>query len=197
MTLVQVFEPPMCCSTGVCGPSVDPALARFAADLEWLKSQGVEVERYNLAQEPRKFAEVPPVKKSLATTGNKCLPLLLIDGQIVSEGSYPARDELAALAGVSATPSGSLYTRGIEELVAVGAAIGANCTTCFQYHFAEASKAGVSRDDIALAVATARKVKEAAAAEILKLAGQRLAAERDGQLLQIGPCCTPGQRSDS
>jgi AhpD family alkylhydroperoxidase len=197
MAVLQVFEPPMCCSTGVCGPSVDPVLPRFAADLEWLKSQGVDVERYNLAQQPSKFVETEVVKKTLAATGNKCLPLILVDGQIVSEGTYPSRDELAALAEIAAATTNSLYTRGIEELVALGAAIAANCTTCFQYHFAEACKAGVSRDDIALAVATARKVKEVAAAEILKLAGQRLAAERDGQLLQIGPCCTPSQRSSS
>ena len=48
MIKVQVFDPAMCCSTGVCGPSVDPVLPRFAADLEWLKSKGVQVERYNL-----------------------------------------------------------------------------------------------------------------------------------------------------
>ena len=123
MTRVQIFEPPMCCSTGVCGPSVDPRLPRFAADLEWLKSQGVEVERYNLTQQPGKFVETEVVKKSLAAVGNKCLPLVLVDGQIVSEGSYPSRDELAALADVNVTASDSLYTRGVEELVAIGAAM--------------------------------------------------------------------------
>ena len=45
MASVEVFDPAMCCSTGVCGPSVDPALARFAADLEWLAGQGVAVAR--------------------------------------------------------------------------------------------------------------------------------------------------------
>lgn len=42
---IQVFDPPMCCSTGVCDPSADPELVRFAAALDWLKRQGVEVER--------------------------------------------------------------------------------------------------------------------------------------------------------
>ena len=52
MIKLQVFDPAMCCSTGVCGPSVDPVLPRFSADLEWLKSrEGVQVQRYNLAQE--------------------------------------------------------------------------------------------------------------------------------------------------
>jgi len=30
----------MCCSARVCGPSVDPDLARFAADVDWLQKQG-------------------------------------------------------------------------------------------------------------------------------------------------------------
>jgi len=42
---IQVFDPPLCCSTGVCGTDVDPELVRFAADLDWLAKQGVEVER--------------------------------------------------------------------------------------------------------------------------------------------------------
>ncbi len=59
MSKVQVFDPPMCCATGVCGPEVDPALVRFASDLEWLKSSGVEVERFNLAQQPAAFVGQP------------------------------------------------------------------------------------------------------------------------------------------
>lgn len=48
MTSVKVFDPAMCCSTGVCGPTVDPEFARFAADPDWLAGQGVAVERFNL-----------------------------------------------------------------------------------------------------------------------------------------------------
>ncbi len=59
MSKVQVFDPPMCCSTGVCGPQVDPALVRFAADLEWLKASGVEVERFNLSQDARRLRREP------------------------------------------------------------------------------------------------------------------------------------------
>ncbi len=105
MTKLSVFDPPMCCSTGVCGPSVDPILPRFAADLDWLKRQGVEVERYNLAQQPVAFASNPAVRRGLREFGNGCLPLLLVDGQVAVHGRYPDREELARLtrlAGVSA-----------------------------------------------------------------------------------------------
>jgi len=100
MSKLQVFDPAMCCSTGVCGPSVDPALPRFAADLEWLKSKGIEVERYNLAQEVAAFTSNPVVKTALNSKGSKCLPLLLLNGTVVSEGAYPTREELASFAGV-------------------------------------------------------------------------------------------------
>lgn len=56
MSKVQVFERAVCCSTGVCGPNVDPVLVRFASDLDWLKGQGVNVERNNLSQQPQAFA---------------------------------------------------------------------------------------------------------------------------------------------
>ncbi len=100
MKRVEVFDPPMCCSTGVCGPKVDPVLVRFAADLHWLANQRVAVERYNLAQQPQAFAASVVVKSALKEHGNECLPLILLDGSIVSKGSYPTREELARLAGV-------------------------------------------------------------------------------------------------
>ena len=104
MSKLQVFDPAMCCSTGVCGPSVDPSLPRFAADLEWLKSKGLQVERYNLAQEVAAFTSNPVVKVALNSRGSKCLPLLLLDGTIVVEGAYPTREELASLAHVEFEP---------------------------------------------------------------------------------------------
>jgi AhpD family alkylhydroperoxidase len=86
----------------------------------------------------------------------------------------------------------SIYSSAVEELVAIGAAIGCNCEPCFKEHFREAINLGVSRGDVALTVATARKVKEYIAEQMLKTAGEQLAAARD-----VGPqpgsccCCTP------
>jgi len=97
---LEVFDPPMCCSTGICGPHVDPALVQFAADFQWLTAQGVHAERYNLAQQPQAYAANETVKAALGQYGNVCLPLLLLDGAIVSKGRYPSRQELAQLVGV-------------------------------------------------------------------------------------------------
>jgi len=99
MHTIRVFDPAMCCSTGVCGPTSDPELARFAADVAWLQKQGVVVERFNLSAQPAAFAETAAVKEALAR-GNEVLPLVLVGDRIAVEGSYPSRETLAALAGV-------------------------------------------------------------------------------------------------
>jgi Arsenical resistance operon protein ArsD len=96
---IRVFDPAMCCSSGVCGPSIDPELARFAADVDWLQKQGVTVERYNLSQQPAAFAETPAVKEALGR-GMEVLPLVLVGDRVAVEGAYPSRETLAALAGV-------------------------------------------------------------------------------------------------
>jgi hypothetical protein len=100
MIALRVYDPAMCCSTGVCGPAVDPDLARFAADLAWLKGQGVAVERFNLAQQPAAFAADAAVKAALEAQGEASLPLIEVDGEVRSVGVYPSRDVLAAWAGL-------------------------------------------------------------------------------------------------
>ncbi len=125
MSKVQVFDPPMCCSTGVCGPEVDPALVRFAADLEWLKGNGVEVERFNLSQEPAAFVGNAVVAQEMRGRDD-ALPLLLVDGKVAAQGSYPAREVLAELAGVL-PPAKSVYSEAVQELVAIEDAPKACC----------------------------------------------------------------------
>ena len=97
---IEVFDPGMCCPTGVCGPNVDPALARIAADLKWLESQGIVVERFNLSQTPGPFVAREVVRSSLQAEGSDCLPLVLLDGTIMRRGSYPTRTELAEWVGL-------------------------------------------------------------------------------------------------
>ena len=99
MKTLQVYDEPMCCSTGICGPQVDPALPKFASDLEWLKTQGVAVERFNLAQQPAAFVQSAVVRGALETEGQECLPLVLVDGKIMSRGAFPSREMLAKWLG--------------------------------------------------------------------------------------------------
>ncbi len=96
MTTIQIYDKPMCCSTGICGPEVDQTLVRFATDLDWLHRQGVQVQRYNLSQQPREFAEQADVRSVLQTKGMESLPIIVADGRIVCQGTYPSRQLLAS-----------------------------------------------------------------------------------------------------
>jgi len=171
MKSIEVFDPAMCCSTGVCGPNVDPVLPRFAADLSWLSGRGVNVQRFNLAQQPGAFTEQPPAA-ALRAKGEECLPLVLAEGEIVSEGRYPSRTELAHFAGVE--QPASVYSPAVAELVAVGAALASNCEPCLEHHVARARELGVADEEIAEAVKTARMVKETPARSILRTAEEML-----------------------
>ena len=101
MKKLKVFDPPLCCSTGICGASVDQALIDIAADLEWVKSNGASVERFNLGQQPLAFVETPAVKSALETQGNEVLPVTLLDDAVVLTGRYPTRSDLAGWLGLA------------------------------------------------------------------------------------------------
>jgi len=101
MKTLTIYDPAMCCSTGICGAEIDQKLVDFAADLDWLKSEGVEVKRINLSQEPALFAENEQVKTILENSGVEGLPVILVDDEMQSSGQYPERVKLAQMAGVT------------------------------------------------------------------------------------------------
>lgn len=103
MKTIQVFDPALCCSTGVCGADVDQALVSFSADAAWAKLNGAQIERFNLAQQPMAFAENTLVKGVLERSGEEALPLVLVNGEVALAGRYPNRTELARWAGISQT----------------------------------------------------------------------------------------------
>ncbi len=93
ITHLQVYDPPMCCSTGICGTSIDPDLINFAAMLAQFTKRGVKVERYNLSQQAIAFAKNPAVQEKLRTEGTECLPLIFCDGILRMQGRYPTQEE--------------------------------------------------------------------------------------------------------
>jgi arsenite methyltransferase len=105
MTVIEVFEPALCCATGVCGEDVDQRLVTFSADMDFVRSAGGNLRRYNLASEPLAFAENEAVKGFLQVVGSKGLPLVLVNGVTAMTGGYPNRVELAEWAGVTAPVS--------------------------------------------------------------------------------------------
>ncbi len=105
MKTIQIFDPALCCPTGVCGTEVDQALVTAAADLDWAKGQGARIERYSLAQQPLAFAENAVVKGFLERSGQEALPLVLVDGEVALAGRYPNRAELARWVGLAVVPA--------------------------------------------------------------------------------------------
>ena len=100
MKIIQVYDPALCCSTGVCGADVEQSLVSFSADVAWAKQNGAQIERFNLAQQPVAFAENSTVKSFLDRSGAEALPLVLVDDEVAMAGRYPNRGELARWAGI-------------------------------------------------------------------------------------------------
>jgi hypothetical protein len=101
MKIMQVFDSAMCCSSGVCGTDVNQHLVTFSADVDWAKQQGVQIQRFNLAQQPMEFANNQVVRGYLERFGEEGLPLILVDGELTLARRYPTRAELARWAGIA------------------------------------------------------------------------------------------------
>lgn len=101
MKKIEIFDPAMCCSTGVCGPSVDPELIRISAAVNNLKNKGIDVTRYNLASEPDAFANNVVISQLLTDKGPDVLPVTLVDGKVVKEKSHLTNEELTQLTDIT------------------------------------------------------------------------------------------------
>ena len=100
MKTLKIYDPAMCCSSGVCGTDVDTELVQLAGFLKNLDAESVKVERRNLSREPAAYT-AGPVAAALKEKGVAALPLVMIDDEVVSVGEYPALDQLASLLGAT------------------------------------------------------------------------------------------------
>jgi hypothetical protein len=100
MTTIRVYDPALCCSSGVCGTDPEAALTTFAADYAWARERGADIERFNLAQQPTAFTENTTVLGFLERSGSSALPLVLVNGDVALAGRYPSRDELRRWTGL-------------------------------------------------------------------------------------------------
>ncbi|MBC2644913.1 MULTISPECIES: arsenite efflux transporter metallochaperone ArsD [unclassified Rhodococcus (in: high G+C Gram-positive bacteria)] len=138
MSTIEIFEPALCCNTGVCGDDVDQALVTFSADMDWVRSQGGNIARFNLASEPLAFAQREPVTAFLQVSGSEGLPLVLVDGVTAQTGRYPDRAQLAKWAGLNAeapaTAPAGIQMLGLTEATDAGSCCATddnnNSTSC-------------------------------------------------------------------
>lgn len=89
MRKLEIFEPPLCCPTGVCGPAPDPALAKLQQNILRWKKAGIAVERLAINQAPQRFMENRTVVDLLTREGREVLPIALLDGKVICKGRYP------------------------------------------------------------------------------------------------------------
>ena len=81
------------------------------------------------------------------------------------------------------------YSGAVNELVAIGAAIAANCEPCLKHHYHQAQQLGVSKADVAHAVETGAKVKDSPHQAILRLADRLTGAGLSQPADTSDPCC--------
>lgn len=97
MPTLKIYDPAMCCSSGVCGPNVDEKLVHLAGFIKGLDKKKIAVERYNLSQQPEAYVVNPVVAEILQEKGTEALPLTFVDEKLVGSGDYLSTDELAHL----------------------------------------------------------------------------------------------------
>ena len=107
---IEIYDPAMCCSTGMCGPDIDPVLVKMNDAVLSLKKQGVEVERYNLAQQPKEFMDNRIVADLLHKNGKKVLPIVIVNGEVFRAGEYPSYEDLCKALNIEPMKQGRPMT---------------------------------------------------------------------------------------
>lgn len=103
MKNIEIFDPAMCCSTGVCGPSIDENLMRVATIINSLKEKGIVIKRHGLSNEPQDFIANKVISEILEKEGAEILPVTLVDGVVAKTKEYPSNEELSTWLGVEVT----------------------------------------------------------------------------------------------
>ncbi|MEX0769102.1 MAG: arsenite efflux transporter metallochaperone ArsD [Balneolaceae bacterium] len=187
-TLIEVFDPAMCCSTGVCGPDVDDSLTDFANDVKWLKSRGVDVRRYNLGQEPEAFKINPNVLARLKQAGTDVLPLIIVNGEIASESVYPDRKQLTIWAGLeSADPSsqkGYINSQNEELLQQLEQAVTDGNEEELRTLFAKGEQLGLSTKELVRSIQAGINDRQTVTQQLVQKANELLGVPQNG--------CAPG-----
>ena len=101
MKTIEIFDPAMCCPTGLCGTNIDPNLMRIAVIVDTLKKKGVNITRHNLKDEPMIYVTNTKVNDLLQAKGVEVLPITLVDGEVVVTGEYPSTWQMAEWSGVN------------------------------------------------------------------------------------------------
>jgi len=92
--VVELFDPPMCCPIGLCGPTLDQTLLDVSEMVLALQAAGVRVERYQMSSNPNAFLKNAEVMRLVREQQMAALPITTVHGQVVKAGAYPTLTEL-------------------------------------------------------------------------------------------------------
>lgn len=101
MKKISIYEPAMCCPTGLCGVAVDPDLLRMSTVINNLRKNRINFTRFNLTSAPQAFMKNSDVTNLVNQHGIEILPVTVLDGQVVKQGAYPTNAEIAQWLDVS------------------------------------------------------------------------------------------------
>lgn len=186
-TKIDIYDPAMCCSTGVCGPDVDDSLTDFANDVKWMKSQGIEVKRFNLGQEPEEFKSNPVVLARLKKAGSDILPIIFVNGERVFEGAYPDRNQLKSWLSLNGDVNNGKQTSGVDShelLIRLEMAVANGDQSELESRFREGEENGISKEELVQAMQKGIDKRQQDTQSILETANQLLGVQPGG--------CTPG-----
>ena len=107
---IEIYAPAMCCSSGLCGPGIDPVLVKVNEAVLSLQKQGVEVKRFNLSQQPHDFMANTVVAELLHKNGKNILPIILVNGEVFKTGEYPLYEDLCKALGIDPLTNGRPMT---------------------------------------------------------------------------------------
>lgn len=93
---IAIYDPPMCCPTGLCGPALDQVLLDINELVLALKAQGLHVERYQMLSHPQAFLAHPEVMRLVREQNMEALPITTVRGSVIKVGAYPSRAEVEA-----------------------------------------------------------------------------------------------------
>ena len=93
MKKMYIYEGPMCCSTGVCGPSPDEELMRVSTLVDKLTKSGASITRYNLTNDTKEFVDNKIVNRFLNDHGEEVLPIVVLNDEVVMTRKYPSNEE--------------------------------------------------------------------------------------------------------
>jgi hypothetical protein len=93
---IEIFDPPLCCPTGICGPTVDQTLISINEMIASLQKDGIQIERYQMTSHPHAFINNPEVMKLVQERQMAALPITVISSKVIKTGAYPTLEEINA-----------------------------------------------------------------------------------------------------